>query len=43
MEPIYTPVHTLVMTHLTMVKKNVVVLIVESFGREYIGALEQRS
>ena len=40
MERIYSPVHAGNDT-LTMVKKNVVVLIVESFGREYIGALNK--
>ena len=37
---IYTPVHT-PNDSVSMVKKNVVVLIVESFGREYIGALNK--
>ena len=35
----YSPVHGKVTTKEVMTKKNVVVLIVESFGREYIGAL----
>ena len=38
MERIYTPVHQPA-DSVPMTKKNVVVLIVESFGREYIGAL----
>ena len=38
MERVYTPVHVPA-DSLPMTKKNVVVLIVESFGREYIGAL----
>ena len=38
LEAVYTPVHT-PSDSLQMDKKNVVVLIVESFGREYIGAL----
>ena len=37
---IYTPIHT-PNDSVSMVKKNVVVLIVESFGREYIGALNK--
>ena len=37
MESVYTPIHKSKVDTLT--KKNVVVLIVESFGREYIGAL----
>ena len=40
MEGIYTPVHVPSDT-IPMTKKNVVVLIVESFGREYIGALNK--
>ena len=40
MEAIYNPIHVPNNT-VQMVKKNVVVLIVESFGREYIGALNQ--
>ena len=40
MAQVYTPVHVPSDT-LPMVKKNVVVLIVESFGREYIGALNR--
>lgn len=36
----YTPIHTL-NDSAAVVKKNVVVLIVESFGREYIGALNK--
>ena len=35
----YSPVHEKVAVEKVMTKKNVVVLIVESFGREYIGAL----
>ena len=39
---VYTPVHHPGLTNDTgFVKKNVVVLIVESFGREYIGALNK--
>lgn len=38
MASVYTPIHHPTDT-VPMVKKNVVVLIVESFGREYIGAL----
>lgn len=42
LEAIYTPVHPLRPTSDTcFVKKNIVVLIVESFGREYIGALNK--
>lgn len=40
MEAVYTPIH-LPSDSLQMDKKNVVVLIVESFGREYIGALNK--
>ena len=40
MERIYTPIHVPSDT-MPMIKKNVVVLIVESFGREYIGALNK--
>ena len=40
LERIYNPIHVPNDT-VPMVKKNVVVLIVESFGREYIGALNQ--
>ena len=40
LEGIYTPVH-LPSDTIQMTKKNVVVLIVESFGREYIGALNK--
>ena len=40
MASVYTPIHVPSDT-LPMTKKNVVVLIVESFGREYIGALNQ--
>ena len=40
MESIYSPIHIPADT-LQMSKKNVVVLIVESFGREYIGALNR--
>ena len=36
---IYSPVHHLEATHTTAMKKNVAILIVESFGSEYIGAL----
>lgn len=45
MERIYTPIHNPGQTSLTsdtsFTRKNVVVLIVESFGREYIGALNK--
>ena len=43
LEAIYTPLHTPLTSHLSPLtsKKNVVVLIVESFGREYIGALNK--
>ncbi len=42
MEAIYTPVHNSLSPHLSsLTSKNVVVLIVESFGREYIGALNK--
>ena len=40
LEGVYTPVHVPSDT-IQMTKKNVVVLIVESFGREYIGALNK--
>ena len=40
LEQVYSPVHEPV-DSLPMQKKNVVVLIVESFGREYIGALNK--
>ena len=40
METVYSPIHT-PSDSLQMDKKNVVVLIVESFGREYIGALNK--
>ena len=40
METIYSPIHVPNDT-VPMMKKNVVVLIVESFGREYIGALNK--
>ncbi len=40
MERVYNPIHVPNDT-VPMVKKNVVVLIVESFGREYIGALNR--
>lgn len=40
MESVYSPVHVPADT-LPMTRKNVVVLIVESFGREYIGALNR--
>ena len=46
MEAIYSPIHKVSkdlkdLSPDTMIKKNVVVLIVESFGREYIGALNK--
>ncbi len=45
MEAVYSPVHhpetDTLAVHDTLTKKNVVVLIVESFGREYIGALNK--
>jgi len=40
LEAVYSPVHVPI-DSVPMVKKNVVVLIVESFGREYIGALNR--
>ena len=40
MEAVYTPIH-IPSDSLQMEKKNVVVLIIESFGREYIGALNK--
>ena len=40
LETVYSPVHVPA-DSVPMVKKNVVVLIVESFGREYIGALNR--
>ena len=40
LEAVYTPVHP-ACDSLVMQRKNVVVLIVESFGREYIGALNR--
>lgn len=40
MEAVYTPIHHPADT-LPMTKKNVVVIIIESFGREYIGALNK--
>ena len=40
LEAVYSPVHVPA-DSVPMVKKNVVVLIVESFGREYIGALNR--
>ena len=40
MEAVYTPIH-FPSDSLQMDKKNIVVLIVESFGREYIGALNK--
>lgn len=39
LEAVYTPVHTSPSSSTSLTRKNVVVLIVESFGREYIGAL----
>lgn len=40
LEAIYTPIHNAIRTNSTnFSKKNVVILIIESFGREYIGAL----
>ena len=39
LEAVYTPVHTSSSSSTSLTRKNVVVLIVESFGREYIGAL----
>jgi len=42
LEAIYTPIHNAIRTNSTnFSKKNVVILIIESFGREYIGALNQ--
>ena len=40
MEQVYTPIHQPDTTR-TFTRKNVVVIIVESFGREYIGALNR--
>ncbi|MBQ6062090.1 MAG: sulfatase-like hydrolase/transferase [Prevotella sp.] len=40
MEAVYSPIHSSVVQD-TMIKKNVVIFIVESFGREYIGALNK--
>lgn len=42
MEKIYSPLHAPMTPEREMVKKNVVVLILESFGREYIGAYNER-
>ncbi|MBR6893273.1 MAG: sulfatase-like hydrolase/transferase [Bacteroidaceae bacterium] len=42
LDSIYSPVHTSA-DSLTLRKKNVVILILESFGREYIGAYNQDS
>lgn len=42
LDGIYSPVHTSA-DSLTLRKKNVVILILESFGREYIGAYNQDS
>ena len=39
LDKIYSPVHSIVSDTVALKKKNVVVLIVESFGSEYIGAL----
>ena len=42
LEAIYTPIHNASNTDsISFYKKNVVVLIIESFGREYIGALNR--
>ena len=42
LETIYSPIHKPRITRdSSLIKKNVVILIVESFGREYIGALNQ--
>ena len=42
MEAIYMPVHNSLSPHLSpLTSKNIVILIVESFGREYIGALNK--
>ena len=42
LEATYSPVHTIAtIDTIATIKKNVVVLIVESFGREYIGALNK--
>ena len=44
LEAVYTPVHAnkySITSSTSMTKKNVVVLIIESFGREYIGALNK--
>ncbi|MBP5713255.1 MAG: LTA synthase family protein [Prevotella sp.] len=42
MEAIFTPIHNSLTPHLSpLTSKNVVILIVESFGKEYIGALNK--
>lgn len=42
LEAVYSPIHTPVATaHSSFTNKNVVVIIIESFGREYIGALNR--
>ena len=41
LESVFTPVHPCFSSSIGFTKKNVVVLIVESFGREYIGALNK--
>ena len=41
LEVVYSPVHTGLFSDTSFSRKNVVVLIVESFGREYIGALNK--
>ena len=42
LESVYTPVHSFATTDtVDFARKNVVILIVESFGREYIGALNK--
>ena len=41
LEVVYSPVHAGLFSDISFSRKNVVVLIVESFGREYIGALNK--
>ncbi|MBQ7420042.1 MAG: sulfatase-like hydrolase/transferase [Prevotella sp.] len=41
LEAVYSPIHTSSTTLSSSTRKNIVILIVESFGREYIGALNK--
>lgn len=41
LDEIYSPVHQLVSDSISFKRKNVVIMIVESFGSEYIGALNE--